>query len=136
MSLADETTFDPAAELKHQHRGRWVCPKCGEAVPWSYAANEPLTETTRETLLRACEKTHRCQGAAFGSVTFTVAELAAVKEIEADAVTDVYRDRERECWLDFVRNPTLDTRRDHFAALMSLLREIDARAAALLKGGA
>lgn len=57
------------------------------------------------------------------------------REVEADAMTDIWRDHEREMWSAFVRSPNMATRKAHFQALCSLLREIDTRAMALLTSG-
>ena len=46
---------------------------------------------------------------------------------------DTLRDAERAAWADFEATPTPELRREHFLCLMTLLREIDARAAALLE---
>ena len=46
---------------------------------------------------------------------------------------DTLRDAERAAWAEFERTPTHELRRAHFLCLLTLLRELDARAAALLE---
>jgi hypothetical protein len=56
---------------------------------------------------------------------FSPADAARARDIEADAMLDVFRDAERETWAAFAAAPSIETRKEHFLALMTLLREVE-----------